>query len=135
MFTFFRRSTKHQAPSIRISALHLLLAVIFTCILGQVTPALAQSAAPTQPTSVLINPLGKKNIPQLIGRSVSWLGGLAGSLFFLFLLWGGIEWMLAGGDDGKVKKAKERITASVSGIVVILLAYMIVATIISAVPK
>lgn len=37
----------------------------------------------------------------------------------LYLLWGGIEWITAGGDKGKTEKARDKITQSVIGLVVL----------------
>lgn len=83
----------------------------------------------------LINPLGNRTPQAIIGGAVAWLGGLGGSLFFLYLLWGGVEWMTAGGSDQKVAAAQKKIVAAASGIAVILFAYMAVATIIGVVPR
>lgn len=66
---------------------------------------------------------------------MAWLGGLAGGLFFLSLIWGGIVWMTAGGNDEKVKAGRSRIVSSMIGIAIVLLAYMIVSTIIGVVPR
>ncbi len=74
----------------------------------------------------LVNPLGSRSVPQIIGQMVQFLGVLAGSLFFGFLIWGGVQWMTAGGDAAKVKAAQQRIVASIMGITVVLLAYLIV---------
>ena len=46
-------------------------------------------------------------------RSVLLVGGLA---VLLYLAWGGISWITAGGDKGKVEEAKARITDAVMGI-------------------
>lgn len=83
----------------------------------------------------LRNPLGSTSVPVIIGRVVSWMGGFAGSLFFLYLLWGGFDWMTAGGDGKRVEQGKKKMVAAASGIAVILLAYMAVAAIIGAVPR
>jgi hypothetical protein len=102
-------------------------------VLAQTTPAGQKKVG--SPGYGLISPLGNRSVPQMIGSAVQWLGGLAGSLFFIMLLWGGIQYMTAGGDGGKVKKAQARIVASVSGIIIILISYMAVATIIGFVPR
>ena len=68
----------------------------------------------------LVNPLGSRSVPQIIGQMVQFLGVLAGSLFFGFLIWGGVQWMTAGGDAAKVKAAQQRIVASIMGITVVL---------------
>ena len=46
-------------------------------------------------------------------RSVLLVGGLA---VLLYLAWGGISWITAGGDKGKVEEAKARITDAIMGI-------------------
>ena len=40
-------------------------------------------------------------------------------LAFLYLIWGAIEWISAGGDKGKVEKARDRITQSIIGLIVL----------------
>lgn len=74
----------------------------------------------------LLNPFGSRSVPVIIGDLIGWLGGLAGSAFFLYLLWGGFEWMLAGGNETQVKNAINKIIYSSLGIVIIIVAYFIV---------
>lgn len=74
----------------------------------------------------LKNPLGNRTIQQIVGDLVSWLGGLAGMLFFFTLLWGGIEWMTARGDGKAVQQAQKRMMNAVLGIGIILLSYFII---------
>ena len=83
----------------------------------------------------LVNPLGGNTVPQIIGRIVSWFGAAAGALFLLFLLWGGVEWMSARGDQAQAQRARQRIVASVAGIVVVLFSYMLVSGIIGVLPQ
>lgn len=45
---------------------------------------------------------------------------IAGTIaVFFFLILGGIEWITAGGDSGKLTKAREKITSAVIGLVVL----------------
>ena|SRR5579859_183522 len=39
---------------------------------------------------------------------------------FIFLIWGSIEWITAGGDKTKVETARNKITGSVIGLIVLL---------------
>lgn len=50
---------------------------------------------------------------------------LAGLVAFFFLLLGGLQWILAGGDKEGTEKARKRITAALIGLVVIFSAYAI----------
>jgi hypothetical protein len=54
---------------------------------------------------------------------------LAGLALFLMLLIGGFNYLLAGGDQKKLEKAKGTLTAAVIGLVIIVLAFLIIKTI------
>ncbi len=49
-------------------------------------------------------------------RAVIVLGGLA---LLLYLVWGGLEWVMAGGDKTKVENARARITQGIMGMAVL----------------
>lgn len=51
----------------------------------------------------------------------------------LFLLWGGLRWILSGGDKGKVDAARSTIVAAIVGLVIVILAYVIVNTVLTIV--
>lgn len=38
---------------------------------------------------------------------------------FFYMIWGGLDWIAAGGDSGKIESAKKKITQSVIGLVVL----------------
>ncbi|GAG75625.1 unnamed protein product [marine sediment metagenome] len=46
-------------------------------------------------------------------------------LTFLFLLWGGIQWIASGGDKTKYEEARNRITAALIGLAIVALAWLI----------
>ncbi|KKU44743.1 MAG: hypothetical protein UX64_C0047G0013 [Microgenomates group bacterium GW2011_GWC2_46_7] len=58
------------------------------------------------------------------------IGGLA---FILFFLRGGINWIMAGGDKGKIEEARERITQGFIGLALLAASYVIVKFIESAI--
>ncbi|MBP9747658.1 hypothetical protein KBD13_01845 [Patescibacteria group bacterium] len=61
-----------------------------------------------------------------IGGTIKVLIGIAGSVFFLFMVWGGIRWMMAGGDPGEVSAAKSTIQNAMIGVILLALSYTIV---------
>ena len=67
------------------------------------------------------------NIPATIGKIVG--AGLAfvGILFFILMIYGGILWMTAQGNDQQVTKAKDLIIAAIIGLIIVLSAYAITA--------
>lgn len=48
---------------------------------------------------------------------------IAGLIAFLFLLWGGVQWILAGGDKEGTEKARKRITNALIGLAIVFSAY------------
>ena len=58
----------------------------------------------------------------VLWRSVVTLGGVA---FIIFLIWGGIEWLTAGGDKTRVETAQKMISNAVIGLVVLVASYAI----------
>jgi hypothetical protein len=58
----------------------------------------------------------------ILWRSVVTLGGVA---FIIFLIWGGIEWLTAGGDKGKIETAQKMISNALIGLVILIGSYAI----------
>lgn len=58
-----------------------------------------------------------------------------GILAFIMLIWGGIRYVLSGGDSGAVSSAKKTILYAVVGLIVAILAYAIVNFVITTIAK
>lgn len=56
-------------------------------------------------------------------RTVVIVGGLG---VMLFLIWGGIQWLMAGGDKGKLDEAHHKITNSLVGLGVLVASYAVI---------
>lgn len=59
-----------------------------------------------------------------IWQALITVGGL---LVIIYFLWGAIEWITAGGDSGKVGKARDKITQAVIGLVLLVGSFVIIA--------
>ena len=44
---------------------------------------------------------------------------------FIYLIWGGFEWLTSGGDSGKIEKAQKKITSALIGFAIIAASYAI----------
>jgi len=64
-------------------------------------------------------------IPQIVGRLISALLGLFGALFLVLIIYGGVQYMLAGGDEKKVMAARQTIINAIIGMVIVALSYAI----------
>ena len=52
--------------------------------------------------------------------------GFLGLIALVVILLGGFKWMTSGGNDEKVKKAKATLMAGITGLIIVLAAYVIV---------
>lgn len=48
---------------------------------------------------------------------------IAAILVFMYLIWGGIEWITSGGDKSKTENARNKITAAIVGLIVLAASY------------
>lgn len=81
----------------------------------------------------LPDPLGGVSLPELAGNIIRTFAGVAGALALLMFVWGGIKWIMSGGNDGEVKKSKDILRNASIGLVLIFGAYFFVGTIIQAI--
>lgn len=65
------------------------------------------------------------SLPGLIGRLIQAILGILGIVFVILIIYAGVLYMTAAGDDEKVKKAKNLMIQAVIGIVIIVAAYAI----------
>ena len=61
----------------------------------------------------------------IVGRIIMIILGFLGVAFLAFMIYAGIVWMTAQGNEQKVEKAKNMITESIVGIIIVVAAYAI----------
>lgn len=59
------------------------------------------------------------SIGQLISSLISLVLVIAGILAFVYLIWGGLQWITSGGDKGNVEVAQKRIQAALVGLFIV----------------
>jgi hypothetical protein len=81
-------------------------------------------------TGTIEGPKGFKpeftNLSSVITQIIPILFSVAGIFLLVFLLWGGLEYMLSMGDPKKAEKARGKITSAIIGFVIIFASYWIV---------
>ena len=65
------------------------------------------------------------NIPKAIGKILGMALSFLGVVFLILMIYGGLTWMTARGNEADVTKAKDLLTAAVIGLVIVLAAYAI----------
>lgn len=76
------------------------------------------------PTDVNL-PSGVEMLPKIISAGIQILFVTVVILSFVFLLLGGISWITAGGNKESLEKARKRVTYSIIGLIITLLAFAI----------
>lgn len=73
------------------------------------------------------------DIPGVIGNVVGAGLSLISVLFFILMIYAGIKWMTARGDEGRAKESLDTIFAAIIGIIIVLAAYAITNFVLSSV--
>ncbi|MFH1620519.1 MAG: pilin [Patescibacteria group bacterium] len=96
-------------------------------VLKKSASAGTSSGAVAIPTIKLENPLGNGvGIFGIMGRVVKTFLGFVGALALLIFIYAGVTYMTAGGDAGRVTKARDTMKYAVIGLALIIFAYAIV---------
>jgi len=65
------------------------------------------------------------DIVDFIGQAMTYILGFLGVVFVILTIWAGAQWMTAGGEEEKVKKAKQTLRNSIIGVIIIICSYAI----------
>ncbi len=90
--------------------------------------AYADSICPTSASFVNLCAIRFED-PTFVGRIMAFLLVLAVILAIVFLIWGGIKWIMANGDKGKIEQARATIIGAIVGLILSLLVYVILSAV------
>ncbi len=91
-------------------------------LLTSASVALAQpNLAIEKPSTFKITDLGNF-ISKLMGVALV----IAAIMVFVYLVWGGLQWITSGGDKGKTEEARNRITAALVGLAIVAAAWAVI---------
>jgi hypothetical protein len=65
------------------------------------------------------------SLPAAVGKVISMLLGLLGVIFLGLIIYAGIMWMIAAGDESKVTKSKDTMKRAIIGLIIVVGAYAI----------
>lgn len=69
--------------------------------------------------------MSEASIGTIIGNLINVVLGVLGFVLVILIIYSGILWMTASGEDDKVKEAKERLLNSIIGLAIVLAAWAI----------
>ncbi len=64
-------------------------------------------------------------LPTVVGNVIKIILGLTGTIALIFIIWGGVRWMVSKGDASKIADARKLMVAGVIGLAIIAAAYAI----------
>ena len=73
--------------------------------------------------------IGITNLGDLVNKMMEFLIPIAGILLFFIIIWGGYDILLSRGEPEKLDAGKQKITAGVIGMVLLVMSYLIAKTI------
>ncbi len=68
----------------------------------------------------------ENDIRNIIGKIVGYILAMLGVLFLVQIIFAGYGWMISGGNEESIKKAKSKIMSSTIGLAIVLIAYVAV---------
>lgn len=102
-----------------------LLAVTYTLSAPQAALAAAGSFAINVDDQVKSRVAINQDLGTFVSRSFSAVILVAGLATFMYLIYGGIQWIMAGGDKGKLEEARNKITQAIVGLGIVASAWAI----------
>ncbi|OGD06155.1 hypothetical protein A3H89_02010 [Candidatus Amesbacteria bacterium RIFCSPLOWO2_02_FULL_48_11] len=63
---------------------------------------------------------------QLLTTAINLFLGAAGVIAFIYLLWGGIQWIMAGSDKEAIDRARKRIMHALIGLAIVFSSYALI---------
>ncbi len=101
----------------------LILAILIGSAIFLPSVITAQGLPPGYDDSVTVAPATSgylvSNLGILLGSVSKWVAGISGFILFVYLIWGGAEWLLSGGDKAKIEAGRSRITQSIIGLAIL----------------
>ena len=95
-------------------------------LLSLATPTFAVTLCPNSTTTSNFNTLCGLNLSgNAFGSVITIIFIIATILALVYLIWGGIKYVLSGGDKTKVEGARGAIVAAIVGLVIVFLSYFI----------
>ncbi len=101
--------------------MHKLLADVSLGKFSPVTDAYSKASADSGAPDAAIH-----NLEIFISNLIGLLTAMAGLFFIFYFVMGGLNWVTAGGEKGKIEKAREQMFQGVVGLVIIAISYSVV---------
>lgn len=101
---------------------------LFSLLLSPSNPLFAQGPAPDTASvfNSQYNFLANIKPSDYVTTAINLFLGLAGVAAFIYLLWGGVQWVTSGGDKEAIEKSRKRIMHALIGLAIVFSAYALI---------
>lgn len=117
-----------QISKAKVLAVVMCIVMAFTAVSPFSLPVYADSRDEAQNGAKLVDGGGgsNQNLPDIITTIINVMLFIAAALAVIMIIYGGIRYITAHGDEKQVKVAKDTIVYSVAGLIIAILAYALV---------
>ena len=117
-----------QISKAKVLAAVMCLAMAFTAVSPVSLPVYADAKDEVKKGADMTNSGGsaKQDLPDIITTIINVMLFIAAALAVIMIIYGGIRYITAHGDEKQVKVAKDTIVYSVAGLIIAILAYALV---------
>ena len=117
-----------QISKAEVLAVVMCLVMVFTVASPVSLPVYADAKDEVKKGADMTNSGGsaKQDLPDVITTIINVMLFIAGALAVIMIIYGGIRYITAHGDEKQVKVAKDTIVYSVTGLIIAILAYALV---------
>ena len=117
-----------QISKAKVLAAVMCLAMVFAAVSPVSLPVYADAKDEAKRGADMTNSGGgsNQNLPDIITTIINVMLFIAGALAVIMIIYGGIRYITAHGDEKQVKVAKDTIVYSVTGLIIAILAYALV---------
>ena len=117
-----------QISKAKVLAAVMCLATVFTIVSPVSLPVYADAKDEVKKGADMTNSGGsaKQDLPDVITTIINVMLFIAGALAVIMIIYGGIRYITAHGDEKQVKVAKDTIVYSVVGLIIAIIAYALV---------
>lgn len=112
------------------STINLLSVLLLALVV--IAPLTVYAQAPPEPSTGFINPLGDSGVgtaQELLTRIIGWIAGISALVALLAIVWGGMLYIISFNNDQYLTQAKGIIKWAVIGLAIIILSFVIIATV------
>ena len=117
--------------------LKILLSGLFTILLFSTTPVLAAGnyGLDKAASKAQYDTSANNNVYSMVQAAINTFLGLFGFVFFGYFMYAGLRWMTARGNEEFITKAKESMSATIYGLIIVLGAYALTNFVFNALNK